>query len=138
MFCLFLFMFVFLYCIVFVFWTCIYLYAIVLHWMHVRMIICFAMWSLSHFFMIVLVYSQVALMFYIMFTWLQFTYYIILVLLILVLPWGSNEFCASVSDYRYICSKFITASRFRCEWVLPLFPNSLLSLEYVLGCFVTE
>ena len=28
-------------CIVFVFWTCIYTYAIVLHWMHIRMIICF-------------------------------------------------------------------------------------------------
>ena len=27
-------------------WTCIYLYAIVLFWLHVRMIICFAMWSL--------------------------------------------------------------------------------------------
>ena len=28
------------------FWTCIYLYAIVLHWVHVWMIIYFAMWSL--------------------------------------------------------------------------------------------
>ena len=46
LFCLFLFMFVFLFCIVFVFWTCIYPYAIVLHWIHVWMIICFAMWSL--------------------------------------------------------------------------------------------
>ena len=46
LFCLFLFMFVFLYCIVFVYWTCIHPCAIVLYWMHVRMIICFAMWSL--------------------------------------------------------------------------------------------
>ena len=64
--------------------------------------------------------------------------YIILVLLLLALPWGSNVFCASVSGYRYICSKFITASRFRYEWVLPSFLNSRLSLESVLGCFVTK
>ena len=89
----------------------------------------------SHFFMIVLVYSQVTHMFYIMFTWSQFTCYIILVLLLLALPWGSNVFCASVLGYRYICFKFITASRFRCEWVLPLFPNSRLSLESIIGCF---
>ena len=54
------------------------------------------------------------------------------------LPWGSNVFCASVSGYRYICSKCYTTSRFRCEWVLPLFPNSRLSLESVIRCFVTE
>ena len=60
-------------------------------------------------FMTVLVYDQVAHMFHIMFTWSQFTCYIILVLLLLVLPWGSNVFCASVSGYKYICSKCITA-----------------------------
>ena len=54
------------------------------------------------------------------------------------LPWGSNVFCASVSGYRYICSKCYTASRFRYEWVLPLFLNSRLSLESVIGCFVTK
>ena len=63
----------------------------------------------SHFFMTVLVYGQVAHIFYIMFTWSQFTCYIILVILLLALPWGFNVFCASVSGYRYICSKFITA-----------------------------
>ena len=36
-------------CIVFVCWTYIHPYAIVLHWIHVRMIICFAMWSLQSF-----------------------------------------------------------------------------------------
>ena len=92
----------------------------------------------SNFFMIVLVYGQVAHMFYIMFIWSQFTCYIILVLLLLALPWGSNMFCASVSGYRYICSKCITISRFRYEWVLPLFPNSRLSLEFVLSFFVTQ
>ena len=51
----------------------------------------------------------------------MFTCYIILVLLSLELPWGSNAFCASVSGYRYTCSKSIIASRVRCEWVLPLF-----------------
>ena len=61
-----------------------------------------------HFFMTVLVYDQVSHMCYIMFTWSQFTCFIILVLLLLALPWGSNMFCASVSGYRYICSKFIT------------------------------
>ena len=65
----------------------------------------------SNFYMTILVYDQVAYMFHIMFTWSQFTCYIILVLLLLVLPWGSNVFCASVSGYRYICSKFITASK---------------------------
>ena len=92
----------------------------------------------SHFFMTVLVYGQVAHMFYIIFIWSQFTCYIILVILLLALPWGSNIFCASVSGYRYICSKCITASRFRCEWVLSLFSNSHLSLESILGYFVTK
>ena len=32
--------------IVFVCWTCIHPYAIVFHWMHIRMIICFVIWSL--------------------------------------------------------------------------------------------
>ena len=62
----------------------------------------------SHFYMTVLVYDQVAHMFHILVTWSQFTCYIILVLLLLALPWGSNVFCASVSGYKYICSKFIT------------------------------
>ena len=92
----------------------------------------------SHFFMTILVYDQVAHIFHIMITWSLFTCDLILVLLFLTLPWGSNLFCASVSGYKYICSKFITTSRFRCEWVLSLFPNSRLSLESVLGCFVTE
>ena len=65
----------------------------------------------SHFYMTVLVYDQVALIFHIMFTWSQFTCYIILVLLLLALPWGFNVFCASVSGYKYICSKFITAPK---------------------------
>ena len=67
-----------------------------------------------------------------------FTCYIILVLLLLALFWGSNVFCVSVSGYRNICSKFITSFRFRCEWILPLFPNSSLRIEFVKGCFVTE
>ena len=110
LFCLFLFMFVFLYCIVFVFWTCIYPHAIVLHWMHVQMIICFTLLCdhYSHFHMTFLVYDQVAHMFHSIFTWLQFTCYIIRVILLLALPWGFNMFCASVSGYRYICFKFIT------------------------------
>ena len=87
----------------------------------------------SHFYLTILVDDQVAHMFHIMFTWLQFTCYIILVILLLTLPWRSNVFCASVLGYKYICSKFITTSRFRCEWVLPLFSNSRLSLESILG-----
>ena len=62
----------------------------------------------SHFYMTILVYDQVAHMFHIMFTWSQFTWYILLVLYLLALPWGSNVFCASVLGYKYICSKFIT------------------------------
>ena len=65
----------------------------------------------SHFYMTVLVYDQVTHMFHIMFTWSQFTCYIIHVLLLLALPWGSNVFCASVLGYRYIYSKFITAPK---------------------------
>ena len=42
-----------------------------------------------------------------MFTWSQFTCYIIFVILLLALPWGSNVFCASVSGYRYIYFKCI-------------------------------
>ena len=62
----------------------------------------------SYFHMTVLVYDQVAHMFHIMFTSSQFMCYIIFVLSLLALPWGSNVFCASVLGYRYICSKFIT------------------------------
>ena len=118
-------------------WTCIYPYAIVLYWLHVQMIICFALWSLWSFPYDCHVFDQVVHMFHNMFTWSHFTYYIILVLLSLDLPWGPNVFCASVSGDRYICSKCYTASRFRCKWVLPLFPNSCLSLESVIRCFVT-
>ena len=116
---------------------------------YILMILCFIKcmfrWSFallcdhcSHFFMIVLVYDQVPYMVHIMFIWSQFTCYIILVLLLLAFPWGSNVFCASVSEYKYICSKCIIAPRFRCEWVLSLFPNSSLSLKFVIGCFITE
>ena len=112
--------------------------AIVLYWLHVRMIICFAIWSLWSFPYDCYVLDQVVHMFHNMFTWSHFTYYIILILLSLDLPWGSNVFCASVSGYKYICSKCYTASRFRCEWVLPLFPNSRLSLElwFTTMCYV--
>ena len=41
--------------------------------------------------------------------------------------------CASVSGYRCIWFKCFTTFRFRCEWVLPLFPNSCLSLEFFKG-----
>ena len=92
-------------------WTCIHLYAIVLYWLHVRMIICFAMWSLWSFPYDCSVFDQVAHMFHIMFIWSHFTCYIILVILLLALSWGSNAFCAIVSGYRYICSKFITSFR---------------------------
>ena len=92
----------------------------------------------SHSHMTILVYDQVAHMFHIMFSWSQCTCYIILIPLSLNLPWGFNVFCANVSGYRYICSKCYTGFRFRCEWVLPLFPNSRLSLESVIGCFVME
>ena len=119
-------------------WICIHPYAIVLYWLHVWMIICFAIWSLWSFPYDYHVFDQVIHMFHIMSSWSLFTCYIILVLLSLDLPWGSNAFCASVSSYRYICSKFITCFKFRCEWVLPLFPNSRLSLESIIGCFVTE
>ena len=36
-------------------------------------------------------------------------------------------------SYLFICFKSLSKSRIRCEWVLPLFPNSRLSLESVLG-----
>ena len=35
--------------------------------------------------------------------------------------------------FMFIWFKSFSASRFRCEWVLSLFPNSRLSLESVLG-----
>ena len=122
-------------CIVFMCWTCIHPYAIVLCSFHVRMIIWFAIWSLQSFLYDCHVFDQVAHICHIMFTWSHFTCYIILVFLLLALPWGSNAFCASGSGYRYICSKFITGFRFRCEWVSPLLPNSRLSLESVIRCF---
>ena len=93
-----------------------------LFWCMIKLLIYFTSWLLDRFLLVTLYLS----------------FYFLLVLLFLTLPWGSNLFCASVSSYKYICSKFITTSRFRCEWVLSLFPNSGLSLESVLGCFVTE
>ena len=101
-------------CIVFMCWTCIHPYAIMFYWLHVLMIIWFAIWSLWSFPHNYFVFDQIAQMFHIMFTWSSFTCYIILALLSLDLPWGSNMFCASVSSYRYTCSKFITGFKFRC------------------------
>ena len=92
----------------------------------------------GHFHIDCFVFDQVVHMFRNIFICSHFICYIILVLLLLALPWGSNVFCASVLDYKYTCSMFITASRFRCEWVLSLFPNSHFSLESILGCFVTK
>ena len=92
----------------------------------------------SHFHMTVLCLIKLLICFTTCLLDHMFTCYIILVLLSLDLPWGSNAFCASVSGYKYICSKCYIGFRFRCEWVLPLFPNSRLSLESVIGCFVTE
>ena len=93
----------------------------------------------SHFFMTVLVYDQVAHMFHIIFTWSQFTCYIILVLLLIAIPWGSNVFCASVSSYRYfVPSSLQLLDLGVSEWVLPLFPNTRLSLRSTLECFVME
>ena len=72
-------------CIVFVCWTYILPYDIVFHWMHVQMIICFAMWSLLSFPYDCHVFNQVAHMFHNMstfhnmFTWSLFTCYTILV-----------------------------------------------------------
>ena len=90
-------------------WTCLHPYVTIF-------IDCMFGWSFavlcdhcSHFYMTVLVYDQVAHMFHIIFTWSQFTCYIILVLLLLTLPWEFNVFCASVSGHRYLCSKFIIA-----------------------------
>ena len=40
--------------------------------------------------------------------------------------------------YLFLRFKSNTNSRVRCEWVLPLFPNSRLSLESVIACFVME
>ena len=38
-----------------------------------------------------------------------------------------------VLGYRCIWCKCFTAFRFKCEWVLPMFPNSCLSLKFVSG-----
>ena len=125
LFCLFLFMFVFLYCIVFVFWTYILPYAIMLHWMHVRMSICFAMWSL--------VYDQVTLMFHIIFAWSQFTCYIILILLLLALPWGSNVLCKCFRLQVYMFQVHHSFSSFWREETLRTFSLYCLSL-YLVFC----
>ena len=88
----------------------------------------------SHFHMTILVYDQVVHMFHNMFTWSHFTCYIILAILLLTLPWGSNAFCASVSGYKYTRSKCFTAFRFRCEWVLLLFPTFKSRVYYRVFC----
>ena len=55
----------------------------------------------SHFHMIVLCLIKLLICFTSYLLHRIFTCYIILVLLILVLPWGSKAFCASVLGYRY-------------------------------------
>ena len=89
----------------------------------------------SHFYMTILVYGQDAHM---MFTWSQFTCYIILVFYHLIYLEGLMCFVQVFQVTGTYVPSFITASRFRCEWVLPLFSNSRLSLESVIECFVTE
>ena len=84
------------------------------------------------------VWSSCSYLFHIMFIWSHFTCYITLVILLLALPWGSNVFCANVLGYRNICFKFIISFRFRCARVLLLFPNSCLSLEFVIRCFLNQ
>ena len=142
-------MFVFLICFM-VFWVMFSIYTLLFSLHHVcvvhayiLMLLCFINcmfgWSFAllcdhcnHFFMTVLVYDQVAHMFHIMFTWSQFTCYIILVLLLLVLPWGFNVFCASVQ----ITGIYVPSSSQLLDLgvcVLPLFSNSCLSLESVLS-----
>ena len=46
--------------------------------------------------------------------------------------------CCFFRRYLFLWFKSYTVSRVRREWVSPLFPNSRLSLEFVIGCFVTE
>ena len=95
-------------CIVFMYWTCIHPYACLddhllcyvvivvisvwLFWCMIKLLLCFTSFLLDCNLLITL--------------YLSF-YYIILVLLLLALPWGSNVFCVSISGYKYICSKFI-------------------------------
>ena len=107
-------------------------------WLYVQMIFCFSIDHCSNFHMTVMYLIKFLIYFTSCLLYCIFTCYIILVILLLTLPWKSNVFCASILGYRYICSKFITCFRFRCEWVLPLFPNSRLSLESVIRCFVLE
>ena len=47
-------------------------------------------------------------------------------------------YCCFFRRYLFLWFKSYTYSRVRCEWVLPLFQNSRLSLEFVIGCFVTK
>ena len=121
--------------IVFMCWTCIHPYALC-------SIDCMFKWSFAllcdhcnHFHITVWCLIKLFICFTSCLLDRIFTCYIIVVILLLALPWGSNMFYASVSSYKYTCSKFIIGFRFRSEEVLPLFPNSCLSLESILGCF---
>ena len=118
MFCLFFFMFVFLFalwcfelCLVSML-CCSYCIMFVLD-MHTSLCYCALLVSCSddyllcHMIIVVIsiwlfLFDQVAHMFHNMFTCSYFTCYIILVILSLDLPWGSNVFCASVSGNRYL------------------------------------
>ena len=47
-------------------------------------------------------------------------------------------YCCFFRRYLFLWFKSYIDSRVRYEWLLPLFPNSRLSLESIIGCFVTE
>ena len=91
-------------CIVFMCWTCIHFYAIMLYWLHIRMIIFFAMWSLWSFPHECFVFNQVAHIFHIMFTWLHFYLFNYFCPFITLFTLASNVFYASVSRYEYCVS----------------------------------
>ena len=109
--------------------------ALLLIALRARMIIYLINVHCSHFLRTIYVWSSYSYRHISLLTsWSFFTYsiYVPCVLLVSEL----NEMlllCASVSRYRCFWCKCFTTFRFRCEWVLPVFPNSRLSLEFVYG-----
>ena len=117
---------------VFMCWTYIHPLCLFLYWLHIWMIIFFAKWSLKSFPYDCLIKLPIHFTSCLLYCNLLITLYL------------SFITCFTLKVYSVLCkcfmkqvfgSKFVIGFRFKCEWVFPLFPNSRVSLQSVIGCF---
>ena len=111
-------------------WTCNWSLWLVFIALHVWMSIYWLNVHCSHYLKTELVWSRYAYMFYSVYKLDRTLLAHVRTMYSTCHKLNETFVCVSVSGYKYIHA---SASQLRCEWVLPLFPNSHLSLESVLG-----